>query len=105
MREAGTLAHRGDPETSKQAASRAVRKQILFSAILQILAAQPRTAEKVEAAYFTQVEYHPNWPMVAPYSVKRRLSELNKAGRVQDSGRREHTLSGRPAIVWEVSNV
>lgn len=103
MRNPETLAHRGDPDTSKKAASRAVRKQILFSAILQILANRPRTAEACEEAYFDlRADY--GWPMVAPYSVKRRLSELHKAGRVQDSGRREHTLSGRPAIIWEISS-
>lgn len=102
MRDTRTLAHRGDPETSHQAASRAVRKQVLFSAILQILANRPRTAEACEEAYFDlRADY--GWPVVAPYSVKRRLSELHKSGRVQDSGRRVLTAAGRPAIVWEAS--
>jgi len=98
-----TLAHRNDPDTSHRAASRAERKQILFSAILQILATRPRTAEATEEAYFKLRESIPSWPMVAPYSVKRRLSELHKQGRVVDTGRREHTVAGRPAVVWAVT--
>lgn len=103
MREASTLAHRGDPETSHDAARSLTGKEEVFAAILLILAEEPLTAEELEFEYNTHREAE-GWPQVAYRSVAKRLSELHRMHKVVRTGERRGTVAGATASVWAVAS-
>ena len=88
-----THSHRDDPETSAEAARRAV-----FLAgqhhrlILQALTDHgPMTGDEVA-----------NVTPLDKFQVMRRMKELCEVGRVEDSGDRRPTPKGRPSVVWKI---
>lgn len=59
----------------------------------------PSTDEHLVAVHRACRELLPQ----SPSGIRSRRAELVELGMVRDSGRRERTLSGRRAIVWEAS--
>jgi hypothetical protein len=91
-------ARRDDPETSHEAAGSVRRISETQEAILSILEAQgPLTDDRIARYY----NWHPEqYPRCSPSGLRTRRSELQKAGKVEDSGVRVRMESGRNAIVW-----
>jgi predicted ArsR family transcriptional regulator len=86
------LARRTDPSTSHEAASRvrefsASHQQLILSALRRFTKAG---AEQIAAA--TKLD---------AYSVRKRTSELCKAGLIRATGDTRTTASGRHERVWE----
>ena len=77
--------------TSQEAAN-AVRSQAatLRERVLAALRRRPSTADEL-ARFLGE----------APFSIRPRVTELSKPGRIVDSGERRPNESGRMAIVWK----
>lgn len=81
------------PATSRAAAeSVAARAEIIREKVLHMLTVFP-DATPDEAAAFLSVD---------KLSVRPRFSELAKAGKVEDSGRRRKNASGKNAAAWRL---
>lgn len=99
------LAHTGDPDTSHTAAA-ALNKEDqsrMKAAILYLLDVRPVPVHQLTGDYFALRELK-QWPAAKPDSVAKRLSELVKAERVVDTGKRVPGLYGRPVAVWAVAS-
>jgi hypothetical protein len=84
-----TLAHTNDPTTSHEAAA-ALNPDVsaeLKGIILDLLRRKPRAQFEL-TRYYVKFKKANGWPDVKDDSVAKRLSELVKAGRVIDSGRK-----------------
>lgn len=111
VRETTSLAHRGDPDASVEAALsvNSSAKERLFEAIITILTEESRAAFQVQETYFNLREAN-GWPDVQPHSVNRRMSDLHNAGRIRPvevmgEQWRIPSPAGATATVWEVSPV
>ncbi len=76
------------------AAARSIEPQLpkLAAQVLALIAAAPRTCFEVETE--TGLSHQ---------TASARIRELNLKGKIQDSGQRRPTGSGRNAIVWKVA--
>jgi len=99
-----TPARTTDPDTSHAAADSVdptdawdVKQWILF-----LLYSRPDTHESTLLRYRGMRVAKPDMPDVSDSGFRTRCSELVKAGRVRDSGKRKPLRSGRNAIVWEI---
>ena len=87
-----THAHRGDPETSVDAAIHAKEFASGHCEIIhRVLQHHPHGLTSHEISDLIDIDY---------YEVARRMSDLQHAGRVEDSGERRMNPSGRMAAVW-----
>lgn len=91
---AQTHAHANDPDTSHEAASAAwalaTRHKTIIATLL--LFHGPLTSQEI--ADMCNLDYH---------QVARRISDLKRDGRVQDSGERRASPGGRRAAVWKLA--
>lgn len=89
--------------TSLQAARSLRTKDItrVQAAICEVLGMfGPATDEDIAWAYVRSFRPRPN---ASPSSLRTRRSELVRAGKVRDSGRRGKTASGRSCVIWELA--
>lgn len=102
--DATALAHTDDPDTSHEAAAGVTGKDLVFAAITQIISSTlfPLTADDITGIYFREAEER-GWPLVDSYSVKHRLSEMHKDGRVEVAGRGK-ARSGASASTWRLTH-
>lgn len=93
MNFAHTHAHRHDPDTSVEAARAAQGMADQHKAIIwtELLFFGDMTSQEI--ADKCELDYH---------QVARRMSEMKRAGEVQDSGERRPSPSGRRACVWRL---
>ena len=90
---AHTHAHRSDPATSHEAARTAQgmaerHKHIICAALFW------RGLTSQEISNMCELNYH---------QVARRISDLKRDGKVQDSGETRRSPGGRRATVWELA--
>jgi hypothetical protein len=99
------LAHTNDPITSHEAAAslNPNTSAELKSVIMMLLARKPR-AQFALTKFYVKFKGVENWPDVKDDSVAKRLSELVKAGRVVDSGRKVMSPFGKSVVVWQVAS-
>ncbi|MET0886753.1 MAG: hypothetical protein ABWX92_09910 [Mycetocola sp.] len=99
------LAHRNDPITSDLAAESLDRNAntVTKSAILALLAEEPRAVFALTEAYFNLREAN-GWPACKPDGIAKRTSELHVENRIEPSGRTAETPFGRQATVWQVAS-
>jgi hypothetical protein len=98
------LAHTHDPITSHEAAAslNADTSAELKGIILELLGRKPRAQFEL-TRYYVKFKKANGWPDVKDDSVAKRLSELVKAGRVIDSGRKTLSPYDRNVVVWQVA--
>lgn len=90
-------ARRDDPDTSHEAAASVTALTATRLAILDVLDEWgPSTDEKIADLY--------DGPQASPSGLRTRRSELVRAGKVYDTGRRERLRSGRFAAVWALDD-
>jgi len=79
-------------DTSQQALeSIQTQKESLTSLVYNLIKAQPSTCSEIES--YLNLRHQ---------TASARISELNKANKIIDSGERRTTESGRKAIVWRI---
>ena len=83
------LARRTDPETSHQAPS-IPHLSTLQAAVLAEFHGGPMTDDQLVQRF----------PLHDPGTVKKRRTELTRAGLLRDTGARGTTRRGRAAVVW-----
>ena len=90
-----------DPHTSVLAAesSTELLQTKTQLAILAILEYGPATDLEIIRIYRDLVEFN-DAPQASESGIRSRRSELVRAGKVEDSGERRRTPSGRLSIVW-----
>lgn len=95
---AGPVARRSDPTTSRAAGARQPISSLLHHDILSVFertfAADGLTDDELCSWYFKDR---------CEGTVKKRRTELAKAGLLVDSGRTRPTRTGTQAIVWKLS--
>jgi hypothetical protein len=98
------LAHRSDPISSHLAAARLnpSDRARVKRAVLQLLAEEPRPTFKLTTAYFN-LRVANGWPSVKPDGIAKRLSELHKAGQVEETGELVRSPYDRDVVVWRVA--
>ncbi len=98
------LSHRGDPATSREAATLLGDTLRLKRALVELLADAPLPADEITTVYFQVAEFR-RWPSYEDrHNVKRRLSELHRRHHViRESGERRPSRLGRAATVWELA--
>ncbi len=84
----GPLARATDPDTSRTAVVRDL--STLQASVLACLVVKALTDDELVQRF----------PDEDPGTVKKRRTELAKAGLVHDTGERRPTRRGRPAAVW-----
>ena len=90
-------ARRDDPDTSHAAAASVTALTATRLAIIDVLATYgPATDETIALHY--------DGPPASPSGLRTRRSELVRAGKVYDTGRRQRLRSGRHAVVWALDD-
>lgn len=92
--------HHDDPATSKKAGVR-VDTGTLRSILYQLLTERPRAAFQLRDYYFRFADGN-GWPKVKPDSINKRISDLHKAGLIEESGKTATTEYDREAVIWQV---
>lgn len=80
-------------EGTSQAAAQTIDASTLRGQVLALLRRKgPLTADQCASEL-----------RLSPFSIRPRLTELQRAGKAEDSGLRRPNNSGRNAIVWQVA--
>jgi hypothetical protein len=95
----GARARVSDPVTSHLAA-RSVSNTMLVQE--RIVALYRRFGAMTDEELCAMFDARPVW--ASPSSIRSRRAELVAAGVVVNTGRRRRTVSGRQAIVWDISD-
>ena len=98
------LVHTDDPDTSyaAEASLNSSAVEQLKAIILDELGKKPQAVFELTKRYF-KFRNAFNWPDCKTDSVAKRLSELHKAGRVVDTGKRVIGPYKKPVAVWAVA--
>lgn len=78
-------------ETSREAAESVSCAATLRQLAYALITARPRTADEIATALDRSV-----------LSIRPRVAELSRLGKIEDSGERRVNRSGKKAIVWRV---
>lgn len=95
-------ARRGDPSTSHDAAAgvEADERTWTHQRVVAILERHgPSTDQEIAHAYEYMARQY-DWPPCSPSGLRTRRSELQRDGKVRDTGERRRTVAGRGSIVW-----
>jgi hypothetical protein len=96
------VARPSDPITSHEAASSIKDLTLTQKRVLEVLERYgPATDEEINRYYFHLAQAF-DWNQVSPSGLRSRRAELVEAGKVQDSGERGTTKSGRATVSWEL---